>query len=368
MGRSHHLCTTHRLLLLSLMLMAGAPGAAGGQVACEGRIAFVSERDGTRGIWVMQADGTGLRRLTSDPGDGQPVWSPDGTRLAFQAARDEDVRALDRYGLAMHRMMYVMDAEGGNLRRLTDAPAAALRWSPDGRRLAFQSSAEDEANWHAESVVSNAIYVIGVDGRQQRRLTELGHRNTFASWSPDGRRIAFASDRDRDWEIYVADLDGGREDRRTKRVGPDRYPVWSPDGRYLAFAAGDSATSRPGEPVPATIKVLELETGSERPLVRAPENAVPRAWSPDGRQILFVSSDLFLVDHETGRLTRLTDTPNARELGSAFLPGAAKVAYRSDFEGNWDIYVVGIDGHGRVNVTAHQADDVLMSVGPCPRP
>jgi len=365
MSRSHRNSPPFRPLLISLALAASAPGMMHGQAACEGRIAFVSERDGVRGIWVMQADGSQLRRLTSDPGDGQPVWSPDGARIAFQATRDADVRTLDQYGLAMHRMMYVMDANGGNVRRLTDTPAASLRWSPDAQHIAFQSSAEDEANWHIESVVSNAIYVIDADGRRQRRVTDLEHRHAFAAWSPDSRRVAFASDRDADWEIYVVDIEGGPERRLTNRAGPDRYPVWSPDGRLLAYAAGDLAAARAGGPAQATIVVLSLESGAVRHVVRTPENAVLRAWSPDGRQILFVTNDVLLVDHETGRVTLITDTPDARELGSAFLPGASKVAYRSDVDGNWEIYVGGTDGSGRVNVTNHPADDVLMSVGPC---
>jgi Tol biopolymer transport system component len=315
------------------------PARLPGQAKCEGRIAFVSTRDGEPGIFAVNADGSGLTRLTSDRGDGQPAWSPDGSRIAFLAMRQADERALE--GLSMHRMIYLMDADGGNLRRLTDLPAAVLRWSPDGTLIGIQSSAEDETNRNATGIVSNAIYVMDADGRRQRRLTELTYRNTLASWSPDGRHIAYASDRDNNWEIYVADVDRGREQRLTTRPGPDRSPVWS------------------------NIHTLELDTRKTRRLTHTAGNEVPRAWSPDGRQILFVSDDLFLLDHATGRLTRLTHTPRARELGSAFLPGAPKVAFRSDAEGNWDIYVVGIDGTGLVNITRDPADDVLMSVGPC---
>lgn len=352
-------------LLASLLgpAVCAFPARLPGQANCEGRIAFVSTRDGEPGIFAVNADGSGLTRLTSDRGDGQPAWSPDGSRIAFLAMRKADESALE--GLSMHRMIYLMDADGRNLRRLTDLPAAVLRWSPDGTLIGFQSSAEDETNRNATGIVSNAIYVMDADGRRQRRLTELTYRNTFASWSSDGRHIAYASDRDNNWEIYVADVDRGREQRLTTRPGPDRNPVWSTDGRYLAFTAGDSVNPPGADPAPSNIHTLELDTRKIRRLTHTAGNEVPRAWSPDGRQILFVSDDLFLVDHETGRLTRLTHTPRARELGSAFLPGAPKVAFRSDAEGNWDIYVVGMDGAGLVNVTRDPADDVLMSVGPC---
>ncbi|HWP36191.1 MAG TPA: DPP IV N-terminal domain-containing protein [Gemmatimonadales bacterium] len=343
------------------MCLASSP--LHGQAACEGRIAFVSTRNGQPGIFTINADGTNLARLTSDPGDGQPTWAPDGSRIAFLAARKPDERMLE--GLAMHRMIYVMDADGRNVRRLGDLPAAVLRWSPDGTRIGFQSSAEDESNRNATGIVSNAIYVIDADGRRHRRLTESTSRNTFASWSPDGRRIAFASDRDSNWEIYVVDVETRREERLTTRPGPDRNPIWSPDGRYIAFTSGDSLAGPGSAPTQSNIHTLDMATGSIRRLTHASANEVPRAWSPDGRQILFVSDDLYLVEHESGRLTRLTHTPQARELGSAFLPGAPKVAFRSDAEGNWEIYVVGMDGTGLMNLTRDPADDVLMSVGPC---
>jgi Tol biopolymer transport system component len=265
----------------------------------------------------------------------------------------------------MHRMIYLMDADGRNLRRLSDIPVAALRWSPDGTRIAYQSSAEDDSNRNATGIVSNALYVMDAEGRRHRRLTAFAYRNTSASWSPDSRFMAFASDRDSNWEIYVVNVETAREERLTVRRGPDRHPVWSPDGKYIAFTAGDSLARPGGDPAPSNIHTLEIATRTVRRLTHANAAEVPRAWSADGRQILFVSDDLYLVEHESGRLTRLTNTPQARELGSAFLPAASKVAFRSDAEGNWDIYVVGMDGMGLMNLTRDPADDVLMSVGPC---
>ena len=367
MARFGPFCGVRRLVTFSLALAVCAPAVARGQNVCEGRIAFVSTRDGARGIFRVNADGSQLTRLTADSGDAQPVWSPDGSRIAFIAGRAADRGVLDRFSLPMHRMPYVMDADGGNVRRLTDMPAATVRWSPNGTRIGFQSSAEDEANRGVESAVSSAIYVIDSDGRRQRRLTEFTYRNAFASWSPDGRRIAFGSDRDGNWELYVVDVSTGREERLTQSPGAERYPIWSPDGEHLAFTGSDWVAPGSTQTVPSNIYRIDLQSRAPRRLTHLAANEIPRAWSPDGGQILVVSEDLFLVDHETGRLTRLTATPDKRELGSAFLPGAPKVAFRSDTEGNWEIYVVGMDGTGLVNITRDPADDVLMSVGSCPR-
>jgi len=80
----------------------------------------------------------------------------------------------------------VMDADGGNVRRLTDMPAATVRWSPDGTRIGFQSSAEDEANRGVESAVSSAIYVIDSDGRRQRREVRAFNFNFNSSCCHQG--------------------------------------------------------------------------------------------------------------------------------------------------------------------------------------
>ncbi len=131
------------------------------------RIAFDSDRDGDRDIYVMQADGTGLVQLTDHPGDdGWPAWSPDGRRIAFGSDRDGDWD------------IYVMQADGTGLVQLTDHPGDD--WWP--------------------------------------------------AWSPDGRRIAFGSDRDGDRDIYVMQADGTGLVQLTDHPGDDWWPAWSPGG------------------------------------------------------------------------------------------------------------------------------------------
>ena len=196
------------------------------EVEVQARIAFVSQRDGNPEIYMMTADGKNQRRLTKNHhGDSSPSWSPDGKRIAFESQRDGNAE------------IYVMDADGKNQRRLTKNHHgdSSPSWSPDGKRIAFTSDRDwllDKDGWP-----TNEIYVMDADGKNQQRLTENPSADWHPSWSPDGERIAFASQRAGNAEIYVMDADGQNRRRLTENRRNDWYPSWSPDGERIAFAS-----------------------------------------------------------------------------------------------------------------------------------
>jgi Tol biopolymer transport system component len=295
----------------NLTRLEGAPWGPGGLPVLSSdwrRVAFVRERGMYRtypvygrysDIYVMNVDGSGLRRLTRSPqNDGDPVWSPDGRRLAFVRIRG---------GRAD---IYVVNADGGGLRRLAHAIAfrpfpgapssgfgANPAWSPDGRKIAFMSNRDG----------NDDIFVVNADGSGLRNLTpSRGNdrkRIWWVSpdgpmWSPDGRKIVFRSRRDRPSEleraacrprcqrdeIYVVDADGSRLRRLTRNWRFDGAAVWSPDGRKILFL-------RSGHP---DIYVMNADGSGQRNLTRSvtyplATHGAP-AWSPDGRKILFVSN------------------------------------------------------------------------------
>ena len=199
------------------------------------RIVFSSRRDGNAEIYVMDADGGNQRRLTNNRSDdGYPSWSPDGERIAF-ASWDGIVK-----NFAINFDIYVMDADGGNPQNLTNNPFddRSPSWFPDGERIVFHSSRD--GHFKGKGGITSEIYVIETDGMNEQRLTNNRKNDRHPSWSPDGERIAFSSDRKGDFEnfdIYVIDADGGNQQRLTNNRSDDRHPSWSPDGKRIVFAS-----------------------------------------------------------------------------------------------------------------------------------
>ena len=168
----------------------------------------------------MNADGSGVTQLTNSGGGEVPAWSPDGTRIAFVSSRDNPSGT----------GIFVMNADGTNLKRLTLNPVysdSSPAWSPDGTQITF-AAVRDGATQHE-------IYLMNADGTNLRRLTSGGGFNHGPAWSPDGSRIAFTSHRDGNFEIYVMDADGGNQRRLTNNPDDDGNPSWSPDGTKMVF-------------------------------------------------------------------------------------------------------------------------------------
>ena len=248
---------------------SGGTGEITFNVTCEAatQLAFVNDRDGNAEIYVINSNGSGATRLTTNPAiDMAPAWSPDGAKIAFHSYRD---------GAAE---IYVMNADGSSPARLTSNSAEDYvpAWSPDGTRIAFTSHRDGNGE----------IYVMNADGTSPVRLTNHDAFDSEPAWSPDGRKIAFISDRDGDIEIYVMNADGSGVAALTSNSDENWSPAWSPDGARIAFARGFDCYYY----CQYHLVVMNADGSGAVQLTSGACDEYDPAWSPDGRRIAFTST------------------------------------------------------------------------------
>ncbi len=265
-------------------------------IPTSGPIVFESDRDGNREIYLRTSDGT-LFNLTNDPAsDRAPAFSPDGSKIAFSS---------DRAGTFD---VYVMDSDGSNLQQLTSEVVVTTfplysTWSHDGSQIAFRTERDGNAE----------IYVMDADGLNPIRVTNDPGVDTRPAWSPEGSQIAFTSNRTGDWDIYVVNPDGSGLQNITNSPGTtETHAAWSPDWSQIAFSSDMWRT--PGD---RRLFLMDIDGSNVYQLGEFSGVQYLPTWSPDGQQISFAS----------------------------------------DVDGDFDVYVVEIDGWNATNITESSSND-----------
>lgn len=288
--------------LLALFALTLVAGCSGGADEPPGDIAFSVNDGGWNEIWVMAADGSERTRLTdTEPpendaaGSAGPAWSPDGSRIAFAAqvgTLEEDQRLTE---------IYVMRSDGTDKRRLTtnETVDASPSWSSDGAQLAFTRIVEP-----GSATARSGIFVLDADGGNERRLTgsAVPSFDYSPAWSPDGSEIVFVraelTSSGARGGIYVVSAAGGAP---RKLTDDGSEPAWSPDGTRIVFTStrdgfGQTCFHECGPS--GEIYVLDLETGDTQRLTETGANDSSPAWSPDGTAIAFSSDRSNPEQHE----------------------------------------------------------------------
>lgn len=317
-------------------------------------LAFSSDRSGAMEIYVRPlADAATDRPLTNDRAHNvQPAWSPDGTYLAYHSSVKGGV--------------WIIPAHGGVPRQV--APEGSNpAWSPDGRRIAFQTDEHADVTPSAFGAQSGStVWVVDADGRNLQPLTRPGNPvggHAAPVWSPDGRYIAFT--------VFESGVNNGAwlltlrsGDVTALARGPGLYEVaFAPDGSSIFAAGGDALIHR-------------LPFDAERGTVTAPREMIPipgvagvrgLSVSSDGARLAFAglglnsqiwSQPIKADGSAAGPARALTTDTSRRNSMAVVSPDGARVAYMSTRRGEPpNVWVMGIDGANRAQVTANETSD-----------
>jgi Tol biopolymer transport system component len=329
-------------ICLAIILAACSPAA---RESGEYKIALVPDLAGQHGIFVINSDQTGGRLLTPDPSVKlrSTSWSPDGKKIGFFAARDEDSSMQLKYRMPLHFPLYWMDSTGVNQKRLLDFPVSSFEFSRDGHQLLFVSSYEDPAHNDPDIVKGlknpmSAVYLLDLRTGSQKRVTGFG-QNCSGSWSPDGGSVALSFGDAQSSDLYTASLDG----KHTRRLNSDSpgiklKPAWSPDGKRIAYI---SFVSRETGMI-SSAYIVDADGSNIKQIANA--NPYEVSWSVDGKILLLrLTRGFALVSAEGNTIVDMENKVIQPE-DAVFTPDGRGVMFRSNHEGPSYLYAVDLKG------------------------
>lgn len=288
-------------------------------------------------VWMVNWEGTRTLKMAGSPeGESNPRWSPDNRYLSFVSGRYESKGG----------QIWLLDRAGGEAVRLTDLKGGVseYEWSPDGSRIALVSHDPDPDEGKADSLRARTpkplvidryafkrdgdgyldrrrdhVWVVDVATRQATQITTGDFDDRQVRWSPDGKQLAFTSERNdgdpdrfNNSDLFVVDATPGATPRKlTSWRGPDASPVWSPDGSRIAYLQG----SEPELSAYAqnTIAIVPSSGGTIQLVAAALDRDVTQlTWTADGKALRFLLGDdraqhLAQVDLASGTVTRVVD-------------------------------------------------------------
>jgi len=280
------------------------------------KILFILSHDRKKkkySIWVMNSDGTNQVELISEDSLlGFPVWSPDGSQIAFSSDKTGEYE------------IYLIDVNEKTYKKLTDTPISKspMAFFPDGKKIIFISCKVDkDATGYYKKYRDFDICTIDIDGKNLKKLTNTHMPPSEfpkLSLSPDGEKIVYNDFYNDNYEIFIMDKDGNNKKRLTYNSVNDVVPIWSPDGKKIAYVSD------------GMLYLMDPDGKNQVKLTDKSQCYVSYGvWSPDSKKIAFVGiveemhclqDDIYTIDIDGKNLKNLTNTPDWDETRPSWRP------------------------------------------------
>jgi Tol biopolymer transport system component len=272
-----------------------------------------------------------------------PQIKPEKGKLVFASYRAE----------YRNRHIFTILTNGSELRQLTDGPADdyAPRWSPDGKKVAFVSNRDGYPE----------IYVMDADGKNVTRLTDNPEKDDSPDWSPNGKQIIFSSNRDGNYNLYLMSAEGEKAgiSQLTDTKFDELDPSISPDGTQILFMENEVGTYK--------LSMMGIDGKQGKRLTDAKDEMAysAGAWAPDSIRFAYAIGYLDVRDILIGDIKQITNYltgdrviwHQGMNLYPNWSPSGKQLVFISNMDGQSDIYIILADGRGIFRVTHTEADD-----------
>lgn len=307
----------------------------------------------SRKALVALALATGLLASAAMP--AQAAFPGKNGVIAFESAMTEGEGVDNPEG---DSEIFTINPDGSGLKQITknEDDDTGPAFSPDGRRIAFESNRDSASR-------ANDIFTMNADGTRQRNLTDSADViDGSPAFSPNGGQIAFHSRQNDNTDVYKMNADGsGQKNLTEDSASIEENPAFSPDGERIAFQSNRDAEGSGTD----DIFVMNADGSRQKNLTETPDDIDYAAnWSPDGKRLTFTiqdgrtgNNDVYTMKSDGSGQKNLTrNTPDSDDSHSAYSPNGNRIAFESDRDGNSalaesDIFVMKDDGSRQKNLT-----------------
>jgi len=312
-------------------------------------IAFTGEYDGNSDVYVMDENGGNIKRLTFHPGQDEVVgWNSVKNKIIFSSSRNSYSRFTN---------LFMISPDGTGLERLPIHEIYQGSFSDDGKKIAYNKVSREFRTWKRyKGGTAQDIYVYDFVSKKNTKITEFKGTDRFPMWKGD--KIYFLSDRDRFLNIYsydtktkaISQLTHHKDyDARRASIGMNKI-VYELGGSLWAYNIDTNKTSQ----IPVSIGVDPAET---RTHLRKVTNYITDIdVSPSGKRALISArGDVFTVPLKNGSIRNITETSSARDKNAVWSPNGKCIAWLSDKSGEYDVYVKDLTSNKETKLTAYKS-------------